>query len=47
MLAGADGEDAEDLVDAIETLKDSLDGDVAELKTAMDALADLLYYLDA
>ena len=46
-LDKAAGEDAEDLVDAIETLKDSLGGDASTRKAAMDALADLLYYLDA
>ncbi|MFT4099656.1 MAG: Hsp70 family protein [Burkholderiaceae bacterium] len=47
VLADAAGEDAEDLIDAIEALKDSLDGDAVALKAAMDTLADLLYYLDA
>ena len=46
-LAKASAEDAEDLVDAIEAMKDSLGGDPATLKAAMDTLADLLYYLDA
>ena len=39
--------DAEDLVDAIEAVKDALDGGEVALKAATDALADLLYYLDA
>ena len=39
-------QDAEDLVDAIETVKDALADDEAALKTSMDALADLLYYLN-
>ncbi len=40
-------QDAEDLVDAIEAVKDALAGDEAALKAPTDALADLLYYLDA
>jgi len=48
LLANAGAEDAEDLVDAIEAVKDAVPGqDDASLKTAMDALADLLYYLEA
>ena len=47
LLASAGTEDAEDLVNGIEAVKDQLDGPDASLKTAMDALADLLYYLDA
>ncbi len=39
-------QDAEDLVDALEAVKDGLAGDAAALKSAMDALADLLYYLE-
>ena len=46
-LDKANGEDAEDLVDAIEATKDSLGGDASTLKAAMDTLADLLYYLEA
>jgi molecular chaperone DnaK (HSP70) len=45
-LATAGAEDAEDLVDGIEALKDGLANPEADLKTALDALADLLYYLD-
>jgi molecular chaperone DnaK len=47
LLATAGTEDAEDLVNGIEAVKDRMDGPDAELKAAMDALADLLYYLDA
>ena len=39
-------QDAEDLVDAIEAVKDALASDESALKTSMDTLADLLYYLD-
>ena len=38
--------DAEDLVDAIEGVKDTLASDEAALKESMATLADLLYYLD-
>ncbi|SBT06164.1 Chaperone protein DnaK [Candidatus Accumulibacter aalborgensis] len=47
LLASSGTEDAEDLVNGIEAVKDRLAGSDAELKTAIDALADLLYYLDA
>jgi len=47
LLTTAAGEDAEDLVNAIEAVKDGLGGSADELKTPTDALADLLYYLDA
>lgn len=47
LLATAGTEDAEDLVNGIEAIRDHMDGPDADLKTAMDALADLLYYLDA
>ncbi len=47
MLAQAGAQDAEDLVDAIEAVKDALAGNPAGLKTSMDGLADLLYYLQA
>jgi hypothetical protein len=40
-------EDAEDLVNGIEAVKDRRGGADAELKAAMGTLADLLYYLDA
>jgi molecular chaperone DnaK (HSP70) len=40
-------QDAEDLVDAVEGVKDALAGDEAALKASMDTLADLLYYLEA
>ena len=46
LLDKAGPQDAEDLVDAIEAIKDALPGDEAALKAAMDTLADLLYYLD-
>ncbi|MBK6973076.1 MAG: Hsp70 family protein [Sterolibacteriaceae bacterium] len=45
-LATAGAEDAEDLVDGIEALKEGLANPEADLKPALDALADLLYYLD-
>ena len=47
LLEKAGAEDAEDLVDAIEAVKDALAGDDVALKTAMDPLADLLYYLES
>jgi molecular chaperone DnaK len=47
LLENAGAQDAEDLVDAIEAIKDALaDDEAAALKTAMDTLADLLYYLE-
>lgn len=46
-LAKAGSEDAEDLVNAIEAVKDAIAGADEDLKTVMDTLADLLYYLDA
>ena len=46
LLEKAGAQDAEDLVDAIEAIKDALADDEAALKTAMDTLADLLYYLE-
>ncbi|HCZ15825.1 MAG TPA: heat-shock protein Hsp70 [Candidatus Accumulibacter sp.] len=48
-MTSAGAEDSEDLVNGIEAVKDCLAGSrsEAELKTAIDALADLLYYLDA
>jgi molecular chaperone DnaK len=39
-------QDAEDLVDAIEAVKDALADDEAALKTSLNTLADLLYYLE-
>jgi len=47
LLEKVGAQDAEDLVDAVEAVKDALVGDEAALKTAMDTLADLLYYLSA
>jgi molecular chaperone DnaK len=47
LLATAAGENAEDLVNAIEAVKDGLGGSDEQLRTPTDALADLLYYLDA
>ena len=38
---------AEDLVDAIESVKDALGGEDAPLQAAMNNLADLLYYLES
>jgi len=46
LLEKAGAQDAEDLVDAIEAIKDALADDEAALKTAMDTLADLLCYLE-
>jgi molecular chaperone DnaK len=46
LLENAGAQDAEDLVDAIEAIKDALPDDEAALKAAMDKLADLLYYLE-
>jgi molecular chaperone DnaK len=46
LLEKVGAQDAEDLVDAIEAVKDALAGDGAALKAPMDALADLLYYLE-
>lgn len=46
LLEKAGAQDAEDLVDAIEAIKDALANDEAALKTAMNTLADLLYYLE-
>jgi molecular chaperone DnaK len=46
LLEKAGAQDAEDLVDAVEAIKDALADDEAALKTAMDTLADLLYYLE-
>ncbi|PWF47849.1 Hsp70 family protein [Massilia glaciei] len=43
-LAGP--EDGEDLVDAIEAVKDALDGPDEALREASGALADLIYYLE-
>ncbi len=40
-------QDAEDLVDAIEAVKDALADEEPALQAAMDTLADLLYYLEA
>jgi molecular chaperone DnaK len=47
LLEKAGAEDAEDLIDAIEAVKDALAGDDVPLQTAMDRLADLLYYLES
>ena len=46
-LEQARAEDAEDLVDAIESVKDALGGEDAPLQAAMNNLADLLYYLES
>ena len=46
-LEGVGTQDAEDLIDAVEAVKDALAGDEAAVKAAMDTLADLLYYLEA
>jgi molecular chaperone DnaK len=47
LLEKSSTEDAEDLVDAIEAVRDALNGDDASLRAAMASLADLLYYLEA
>ncbi len=46
LLEQASAQDGEDLVNAIEAVKDALAGDEAALKTSMGTLADLLYYLE-
>jgi molecular chaperone DnaK (HSP70) len=46
MLDRVEAQDAEDLVEAIEAVKDALAGNEAALKPSADALADLLYFLD-
>ena len=47
LLDSMGAQDAEDLVDAMEGLKEALAEDGAALKGSMDVLADLLYYLEA
>ena len=47
LLDRVGAQDADDLVGAIEQVKDALGGDDAALKAAMNTLADLLYYLEA
>jgi len=47
LLEKAGAEDAEDLVNAIESVKDASSGDNGSLQAAMDGLADLLYYLES
>jgi molecular chaperone DnaK (HSP70) len=47
LLGQASTEDAEDLVNAIEAVKDALAVGHASLHSAMDGLADLLYYLES
>ncbi|HND39089.1 MAG TPA: heat-shock protein Hsp70, partial [Accumulibacter sp.] len=47
LLATASGEDADDLVNGIESVKEAITGSSSELKAAIDVFADLLYYLDA
>jgi molecular chaperone DnaK (HSP70) len=47
LLEKAGTEDAEDLVDAIEAVRDAVSGEETLLKAAMDGLADLLYYLES
>ncbi len=46
LLASAGAEDTEDLVNAIEAVNDALTGEDTPLKSEMDRLADLLYYLE-
>jgi hypothetical protein len=45
-LEKTSGDNADDLVDAIEAVKDGLNAASSQLQSAMDALADLLYYLE-
>jgi len=47
LLEKAGAEDAEDLVNAIESIKDRLESEDAPLQAAMNSLADLLYYLES
>jgi molecular chaperone DnaK (HSP70) len=47
LLEKAGAEDGEDLVNAIEAVKDAMDKADEVLQSAMDSLADLLYYLEA
>jgi molecular chaperone DnaK (HSP70) len=48
MLPDATPEDREDMVDLIETIKDAMDaGDSAALKKSVEALSDILYYLES
>lgn len=48
LMETANAEDQEDLADLAESLKDALDGDdSAALAQAVDALSDLLYYLES
>ena len=47
LLEKVGAQDAEDLVDAIEAVKDAQADDEAALKASTNALADLLYYLEA
>jgi molecular chaperone DnaK (HSP70) len=47
LLPEASAENGEDLVDAIEAVDTALAGEDAEISRAMDALADLLYYLES
>jgi molecular chaperone DnaK (HSP70) len=46
LLKKAGAEDSEDLVNGIEAVKEAMDEADEVLKSAMDALADLLYYLE-
>lgn len=47
MLEEATPEDREDMVDLIETIRDAMAvKDSAALKTAIDDLSDILYYLE-
>lgn len=47
LLVQASPEDKEDLVNGIEAVKDALEQADESLQTAMDGLADLIYYLEA
>jgi hypothetical protein len=46
LLKTASGDDAEDLVNGIEAVRDALEQEDEVLKMALGSLADLLYYLE-
>jgi hypothetical protein len=48
MLDAATPEDREDMVNLIEAINNALEaGDLAQLKEAVDALSDILFYLES
>lgn len=48
LLEDATPEDREDMIDLIETIRDAMaEGDTAALREAVDALSDILYYLES